>query len=140
VSAWAIVLVCLGAAPRWPAPSGWGGVGRRVARRRLYPKPKHARRIFAKALILLLPTGCLTAAGSVVRAGASSIGAYWDWKGAKKGKPVIVTPPIETYSKEVQAGAAVGSVIGLGAGAYNSLDKGDEEFRYFMMDKGYIVF
>jgi hypothetical protein len=42
--------------------------------------------------------------------------------------------------QSVLAGAAVGSVIGLGAGAYNSLDKGDEEFRYFMMDKGYIVF
>lgn len=93
-------------APRWQAPSGWGGVGRRVARRRLYPKPKHAWRIFAIALILLLPTGCLTAAGSVVGAGASAVGAYWDWKAAKKGEPVIVTPPIEAYSKEVQAAAA----------------------------------
>ena len=34
------------------------------------------------------------------------MGAYWDYKGAKKGEPVIVTPPIEDYSKELQAAAA----------------------------------
>ena len=32
--------------------------------------------------------------------------AYWDYQGAKKGEPVIVTPPIEAYSKELQAAAA----------------------------------
>jgi len=46
------------------------------------------------------------AAGSVVGAGASAVGAYWDYKGAKKGEPVIVTPPIEAYSDNVQAAAA----------------------------------
>ena len=34
------------------------------------------------------------------------MGAYWDYKCAKKGEPVIVTPPIEDYSKELQAAAA----------------------------------
>ena len=34
------------------------------------------------------------------------MGAYWDYQGAKKGEPVIVTPPIEAYSKELQAAAA----------------------------------
>ena len=34
------------------------------------------------------------------------MGAYSDYKGAKKGEPVIVTPPIEDYSKELQAAAA----------------------------------
>ena len=34
------------------------------------------------------------------------MGAYWDYRGAKKGEPVIVTPPIEAYSKELQAAAA----------------------------------
>ena len=34
------------------------------------------------------------------------MGAYWDYRGAKKGEPVIVTPPIETYSKELQDAAA----------------------------------
>ena len=37
------------------------------------------------------------AAGSVVGAGVSAVGAYWDYKGAKKDEPVIVTPPIEAY-------------------------------------------
>ena len=34
------------------------------------------------------------------------MGAYWDHKGAKKGEPVIVTSPIEAYSKELLAAAA----------------------------------
>ena len=42
----------------------------------------------------------------MVGAGASAVGAYWDYQGAKKGEPVIVTPPIEAYSKELQAAAA----------------------------------
>tara|TARA_Y100001934_G_scaffold116243_1_gene142264 strand:+ start:1304 stop:1471 length:168 start_codon:yes stop_codon:yes gene_type:complete len=51
----------------------------------------------ARDLILPLPTECLTAAGSIVGAGASAVGAYWDYQGAKKGDPFIVTPPIEAY-------------------------------------------
>ena len=93
--------------PRSGSPSGWGGVSRRVRRRRLYLRPRLAWRITAIALILLLPTGCLTVASSVVGAGASAVGAYWDYRGAKKGEPVIVTPPIEAYSKELQDAAAV---------------------------------
>ncbi len=46
------------------------------------------------------------AATSVVGAGASAVGACWDYQGAKKGEPVIVTPPIEDYSKELQAATA----------------------------------
>ena len=34
------------------------------------------------------------------------MGAYWDYKGAEKGEPVIVTPPIGAYSKELQDAAA----------------------------------
>ena len=74
--------------------------------RRLHQRPRHAWRIIAIALILLLPTGFLTVASSVAGAGASAIGAYWDYRGAKKGEPVIVTPPIEAYSKELQDAAA----------------------------------
>ena len=47
-----------------------------------------------------------TAASSVVGAGASAVGAYYDYKGAEKGEPVIVTPPIEGYSEELQNAAA----------------------------------
>ena len=53
-----------------------------------------------------MPTGCLTAASSVVGAGASAVGAYFDYKGAEKVEPIIVTPPNEAYSRELQAGAA----------------------------------
>ena len=60
----------------------------------------------ARDLILLLPTECLTAASSVVGAGPSAVGAYYDYKGAEKGEPVIVTLPVEAYSKELQAAAA----------------------------------
>ena len=42
----------------------------------------------------------------MVGAGASAVGAYWDYQGAKKGEPVIVTPPIKAYSKELQDAAA----------------------------------
>ena len=42
----------------------------------------------------------------MVGAGASAIGAYYDYKGAERGEPVIVTPPIEDYSKELHAAAA----------------------------------
>ena len=75
--------------------------------RRLHQRPRLAWRSIAIALILLLPTGCLTVASSVVGAGASAVGAYFDYKGAEKGEPVILTPPIEAYSKELQDAAAV---------------------------------
>ena len=71
-----------------------------------FQKPRHGWRIIAIALILLLPTGYLTVASRVVGAGASAVGAYWDYRGAKKGEPVMVTPPIEAYSKELQAATA----------------------------------
>ena len=63
-------------------------------------------RSIAIALTLLLPTGCVTVASSVVGAGASAVGAYYDYKGAKKGEPVIMTPPIEAYSKVQDAAVA----------------------------------
>ena len=101
-----LVPYVLEAAPRSRPPSSWGGVGRRVRRRRLFQKRRRGWRKFVIAAILLLPTGCLTAASSVGGAGASAVGAYYDYRTAEKGEPVIVTPPIETYSKEIQAAAA----------------------------------
>ena len=71
-----------------------------------FQKPRHGWRIIAIALILLLPTGYLTVASRVVGAGASAVGAYWDYRGAEKGESVMVTPPIEAYSKELQAAIA----------------------------------
>ena len=74
--------------------------------RRLHQARRLAWQIIATALIRLLPTSCLTAASSVLGAGASAVGAYWDYRSAEQGETVIVTPPIETYSRELQAGAA----------------------------------
>ena len=48
----------------------------------------------------------MTVASSVVSAGATAVGAYFDYKGAEKGEPTLVTPPIEAYSKELQDAAA----------------------------------
>ena len=70
--------------------------------RGLHQRRRFAWRSIAIALILLSPTGCLTVASSVVGAGASAVDAYFDYKGAEKEEPVIVTPPIEAYSKELQ--------------------------------------
>ena len=42
----------------------------------------------------------------MVGTGATAVGAYFDYKGAEKGEPTLVTPPIETYSKELQDAAA----------------------------------
>ena len=72
----------------------------------LHQRRRLAWRSIAIALILLLPTGCVTVASSVVSAGAAAVGAYFDYKGADKGEPTLVTPPIEAYSTELQDAAA----------------------------------
>ena len=60
-------------------------------------------------ICLLLPSGCvvgISEVAGVVSAGASGIGAWFDYKSAEKGKPVIVTPPLVDYSDAVQSRAA----------------------------------
>jgi len=42
----------------------------------------------------------------VVGAGASAVGAYWDYRGAKKGEAVVVTPPLVEYSPTIMNQAA----------------------------------
>ena len=92
--------------PRLVPPSGWGGVSRRARRRRLLKKRGNAWMLWLMALSLVLPTGCVTVASSVVGASASAVGAYFDYKGAEKGEAVIVTPPLSSYSAEVLKQAA----------------------------------
>ena len=94
--------------PRLVPPSGWGGVSRRVRQRRLSRKRGNAWMLLLMALSLVLPTGCVMVASSasVVGAGASAVGAYFDYKGAEKGEAVIVTPPLSSYSPEVLRQAA----------------------------------
>ncbi len=57
--------------------------------------------------LLVMPlSGCVTVATSTVGAGASVAGAYFDYLTSEKGEPVIVTPPIVEYSKDIQSRAA----------------------------------
>lgn len=48
----------------------------------------------------------MTVASSLVSAGATAAGAYFDYKGAEKGEAVIVTPPLVDYTSEIQTRAA----------------------------------
>lgn len=61
-------------------------------------------------LIVLLPLpGCglgISEFATVAGAGASSLGAWFDYKSAEKGEPVIVTPPIVDYSSAIQSRGA----------------------------------
>ena len=58
-------------------------------------------------MICLIPlSGCVTVASSVGGAGASAVGAYFDYKSVEKGEAVIVTPPIVDYTSEIQTRAA----------------------------------
>lgn len=63
---------------------------------------KSACLISAAALVLILLSGCVTAVGSILSAGASGVGAYFDYKASKASEPVIVVPEIDQYSPAVQ--------------------------------------
>ena len=58
------------------------------------------------AICLTLPGGCVTVVSSVVGAGASATGAYFDYKTAQKAEPVIVVPELRNYGTAVQHAAA----------------------------------
>ena len=57
-------------------------------------------------LSMTLLTGCVTESFSALTAVGSLGGAALNYFGTKKGKPVIVTPPIVDYSDTVQGLAA----------------------------------
>ena len=48
----------------------------------------------------------MTVASSVVGAGASVAGAFFDYKSAEKGEAVVVTPPLVEYSSTIRNQAA----------------------------------
>jgi uncharacterized protein YceK len=62
--------------------------------------------MFGALLVLTLLNGCVTtvisSTASVVGAGASAIGAYFDWKTSEATEPVVVVPKIDQYSASVQ--------------------------------------
>ena len=61
----------------------------------------------AIAACLILPSGCVTVASSIVGAGASATGAYFDYLTAEKTEGVVIVPPMQEYSPEFLAKAAV---------------------------------
>lgn len=87
-------------------PSSWRG----KSFRRSNVKPSKRRVsvwMLLFIMICLIPlSGCVTVASSVVGAGASAVGAYFDYKSVEKGEAVIVTPPIVDYTSEIQTRAA----------------------------------
>lgn len=91
------------------APSSWGGVSRRVAKRRRRQKRRNVS-IKLLTLICLIPLAACGVAvsefASVFGAGASGVGAYFDYKSAEKGEPIIVAPALVDYSPTVQTQAA----------------------------------
>ena len=81
----------------------------RVAKRRLLQKRNRKSMRWLILICLLLPSGCVVGISEVAglaSTGASGIGAWFDYKSAQKGKPVIVTPPLVDYSDAVQDRAA----------------------------------
>ena len=58
-------------------------------------------------LCLILPSGCVTAASSILGAGASATGAYFDYLTAEKAEGVVIVPPMQEYTPEFLAKAAV---------------------------------
>ena len=91
-------------------PSGWGGVSRRVRRRRLLKKRGKGWTRWPLLTALLLLPGCgagITELAAIAGASASSVGAYFDYKTLEKVEPVIVTPPTVQYSSEFMMRAAL---------------------------------
>jgi hypothetical protein len=62
----------------------------------------------AIAACLILQGGCvtLTSASSVLGAGASMTGAYFDYLTAEKAEGVVIVPPMQEYGTAVQSKAA----------------------------------
>tara|TARA_R100000152_G_C6733149_1_gene157585 strand:- start:151 stop:609 length:459 start_codon:yes stop_codon:yes gene_type:complete len=96
--------------PRLVAPSGWGGVSRRVRQRRLLRKRGNAWTKCSLLTALILLQGCgagISEIAAIASASASSAGAYFDYKTSEKAEPVIVTPPTAEYSSEFMMRAAL---------------------------------
>jgi hypothetical protein len=60
----------------------------------------------AIGLCLILPSGCVTVASSIVGAGASATGAYFDYLTAEKAEGVVIVPLMQEYGTAVQSQAA----------------------------------
>ena len=90
-------------------PIGLAGVSRRARKRRQLRKRVKGWKVFLIMTCLLLPTGCavgISEGASIIGAGASSLGAWFDYKAAEKGEPVVVTPPTVDYSQDIMGKAA----------------------------------
>ena len=94
-------------------PSSWRGLSIKPRRpERSRQKLKRigvCLKLMLIGLCLLLPNGCvtvLTSTASVIGAGASTAGAYFDYLTAEKAEGVIIVPPIQEYTPEFLGKAA----------------------------------
>jgi hypothetical protein len=87
-------------------PTGWGGVSRRGRKRRLLKRHAKGWTKFSLVLCLLLLPGCVVETFSAVSGVGSAASAYFDWKTAEQGEPVIVTPPVAEYTSDIMEKAA----------------------------------
>jgi hypothetical protein len=96
--------------PRPPLPpSGWRGNSLKRNSGRPWRKRASVWILLAIILLLVLPlSACvtLTSSASIIGAGASTVGAYFDYLTSEKGEAVIVTPPLVDYTSEIQDRAA----------------------------------
>ena len=87
-------------------PSGWGGVCRRVRKRRKLQKRVGAWKKLVLLIALLPLNACVVETFSAV-SGVSSLGsAYFDYKTAEKSEPNLIVPPIVDYDRTFMAQAA----------------------------------
>ena len=87
-------------------PSSWRGKSLRRGSVKPWKKRVSVWMLFVIMCLIIPLSGCVTVASSVISAGATAVGAYWDYKGVEKGEAVIVTPPIVDYTSEIQTRAA----------------------------------
>tara|TARA_R100001163_G_scaffold40332_1_gene30606 strand:- start:268 stop:717 length:450 start_codon:yes stop_codon:yes gene_type:complete len=90
-------------------PSSWRGHSKKRNSGRRWRNRASVWILLAIILLLVLPlSACvtLTSSASIVGAGASTVGAYFDYLTSEKGEAVIVTPPLVDYTSEIQTRAA----------------------------------
>lgn len=85
----------------------WDDLARRSRKRRLSQRRKKEWLKLTAVLGVIFLNGCLMETSSILGAGASITGAYFDYlTSTENSEPILVTPPIAKYSDDIQALAA----------------------------------
>lgn len=92
--------------PSRPPPSSWRGKSHRPSSSKTSRVRRLAWTTCALLMCVALLSGCVTAASSVVGAGASLGGAWLNYLAKEQSEPIIVAPDVVDYSASVQDRAA----------------------------------